>query len=169
MRPSVIFDFATAPFWISLYMRKMLFSLLSVYALTSASTVLWCSCCDSTVMNLLKDISRLCGGVARVLCTNSLDICSLWETRNKRNVLFVEIISYIPHSPRSTWVDTIYLFAWSFFYLCSKYWRLPMLAVGEEWGMEPIKTKRAMCIVYSLYTLILRDSSNYRVACAALS
>ncbi len=30
-RPLVIYDFATAPFWISLYMRKILFSFLSVW------------------------------------------------------------------------------------------------------------------------------------------
>jgi hypothetical protein len=30
-RPLVIHDFATAPFWISIYMRKMLFSFLSVH------------------------------------------------------------------------------------------------------------------------------------------
>jgi hypothetical protein len=30
-RPLVIYDFATAPFWISLYLRKVLFSFLSVY------------------------------------------------------------------------------------------------------------------------------------------
>ena len=30
-RPLVIYDFATAPFWISLYMRKILFYFLSVY------------------------------------------------------------------------------------------------------------------------------------------
>jgi hypothetical protein len=29
-RPLVIYDFAIAPFWISLYMRKVLFSFLSV-------------------------------------------------------------------------------------------------------------------------------------------
>ncbi len=29
--PLVIYDFSTAPFWISLYMRKILFSFLSVY------------------------------------------------------------------------------------------------------------------------------------------
>jgi hypothetical protein len=34
-RPLVIYDFATAPFWISLYMRKILFSFLSVYGLLS--------------------------------------------------------------------------------------------------------------------------------------
>jgi hypothetical protein len=27
VRPLVIYDFATAPFWISLYMRKILFSI----------------------------------------------------------------------------------------------------------------------------------------------
>ncbi len=32
-RPLVIYDFATAPFWISLYMRKILFSFLSVQPL----------------------------------------------------------------------------------------------------------------------------------------
>ena len=31
-RPLVIHDFATAPFWISLYLRKILFSFLSVYS-----------------------------------------------------------------------------------------------------------------------------------------
>ncbi len=30
-RPLVIYDFATAPFWISIYLRKILFSFLSVY------------------------------------------------------------------------------------------------------------------------------------------
>ncbi len=30
-RPLVIYDFATAPFWISLYMRKILFSFYSCY------------------------------------------------------------------------------------------------------------------------------------------
>jgi hypothetical protein len=30
-RPLVIYDFATGPFWISLYTRKILFSFLSVY------------------------------------------------------------------------------------------------------------------------------------------
>jgi hypothetical protein len=30
--PLVIYDFATAPFWISLYMRKIVFSFLSVYS-----------------------------------------------------------------------------------------------------------------------------------------
>ncbi len=33
-RPLVIYDFATAPLWISLYMRKFLFSFLSVHGLT---------------------------------------------------------------------------------------------------------------------------------------
>ena len=32
-RPLVIYDFATAPFWISLYMRNIFFSFLSVYGL----------------------------------------------------------------------------------------------------------------------------------------
>ncbi len=31
VRPLVIYDIVTAPFWISLYMRKLLFSVLSVY------------------------------------------------------------------------------------------------------------------------------------------
>ncbi len=30
----IIYDFATAPFWISLYMRKILFSFLSVHIIT---------------------------------------------------------------------------------------------------------------------------------------
>ncbi len=34
-RPLVIYDFATAPLWISLYMRKILFSFLSVYIHTN--------------------------------------------------------------------------------------------------------------------------------------
>jgi hypothetical protein len=41
----VIYDFATAPFWISLYMRKLLFSFLSVYL--HLSTVL--SLCPSVI------------------------------------------------------------------------------------------------------------------------
>jgi hypothetical protein len=41
-RPLAIYDFATAPFWISLYMRKILFSFLSVY------------CCKDKVISILR-------------------------------------------------------------------------------------------------------------------
>ncbi len=34
-KPFLVYDFATAPFWISLYMRKILFSFLSVYCASS--------------------------------------------------------------------------------------------------------------------------------------
>jgi hypothetical protein len=36
-RPLVIYDFATAPFWISLYMRKILFSFLSGHRFNTSS------------------------------------------------------------------------------------------------------------------------------------
>ncbi len=39
MKHFLIYDFATAPIWISLYMRKILFSFLSVYREPEKSTV----------------------------------------------------------------------------------------------------------------------------------
>ncbi len=38
-KPFLIYDFATAPFWISLHMRKIWFSFLSVYCIFLASKV----------------------------------------------------------------------------------------------------------------------------------
>ncbi len=38
-KPFLIYDFATTPFWISLYTRKIVFSFLSVYVVTSVQGV----------------------------------------------------------------------------------------------------------------------------------
>ncbi len=60
--PLVIYDFSTAPFWISLYMRKIWFSFLSVY---------YCIICQWSLEEKTRRLRPLLGGNHYWLCVRA--------------------------------------------------------------------------------------------------
>ncbi len=55
-RPLVIYDFATAPFWFSLYMRKIRVSFLSVCCIISNNITEWCTLLKMVITDLIPSL-----------------------------------------------------------------------------------------------------------------
>ncbi len=64
-KPFLIYDFATAPLWISLYMRKIRFSFLSVHLQILENSEKWVSCpslilSKSCLVQVLSNLTKSC-------------------------------------------------------------------------------------------------------------
>ncbi len=126
-RPLVIYDFATAPFWISFYRRKIWFSSLSVQFLIvrcfllpvdNRKTIQWLILKKRDIF-LLRILSVRVGGVTPAL-SPSWSARSVLPTLDEPTEKFRSLRKYSGHLLNLTlWR---YLGRWKFCYLCLRAW-----------------------------------------------